>query len=101
MKVMNDNKTGLLDSLTRGAQSKPQKDVTTGKTGNDGGGDKVELSSKKEQISEVRERVKSQSVIRQDKVDEMKAAIQNQTYNVKGELVARSMMKSQLLDQLL
>ncbi|HVN98153.1 MAG TPA: flagellar biosynthesis anti-sigma factor FlgM [Syntrophorhabdaceae bacterium] len=101
MKIENDKQTGLLDSLVKSTQSKLQKEPATEKKGNQGAFDKVELSSGKQEISELKERVKAEPAARQDKVDAMKEAIQNQTYNVKGELVAKSMLKSQLLDELL
>ncbi|MCX5815802.1 MAG: flagellar biosynthesis anti-sigma factor FlgM [Proteobacteria bacterium] len=34
-------------------------------------------------------------------VDSIKEAIQNGTYNVKGELVARGILKNSLLDEIL
>lgn len=104
MKIDNDQKTSLLDSLVKATQSKQQKDPSVDKQNLGSSGtsyDKVELSTKKEQISTITEKVKAQPEVRQDKVEAMKEAIKNETYNVRGELVARSMMKSQLLDQLL
>ena len=100
MKI-DDKKTNLLDSLVRATQSKPQKDQAAEKRHSENTLDKVELSSKKQEINALRERVKAEPAIRQDKVDAMKEAIKNETYNVKGELVVRSMLKSQLLDELL
>ncbi len=103
MKIENDTKTNLLDSLIRATQSKPQKEpaVDKGGKGTTDNFDTVELSTKRQQqISELTEKVKAQPAVRQDKVDAMREAIKNETYNVKGELVARSMMKSQLLDEL-
>ncbi len=103
MKIENDTKTNLLDSLIRATQSKPQKEPVVDKQGKGtaDGFDTVELSSQRQQISELTEKVKAQPAVRQDKVDAMREAIKNETYNVKGELVARSIMKSQLLDELL
>lgn len=102
MKIENDTKTNLLDSLIRATQSKPQKEpaVDKGGKGTTDAFDTVELSTKRQQISELVEKVKAQPAVRQDKVDAMREAIKNETYNVKGELVARSMLKSQLLDEL-
>jgi len=101
MKIEHDKKTNLLDSLVRATQSKPQKEQAVEKRNSESSFDKVELSSKKQEINALRERVKAEPAIRQDKVDAMKEAIKNETYNVKGELVVRSMLKSQLLDELL
>ncbi|HEX2964352.1 MAG TPA: flagellar biosynthesis anti-sigma factor FlgM [Syntrophorhabdaceae bacterium] len=100
MKIDNGNKTNLLDSLLKSGQTKPQNQPTDNRT-MDNGFDKVELSSRKPEINSIKERVKAETGIRQDKVDAMREAIQNQTYNVRGELVARDIMKSQLLDELL
>ena len=99
MKIENGNKTTLLDSLLKSAQAKPQSQTADSRA--QGSFDKVELSSKKEEINSIKDRVKAEPGIRQDKVDTMREAIQNQTYNVKGELVARGILKSQLLDELL
>ncbi len=104
MKIENDKKTSLLDSLTKPNQLKAQKDQ--GGKGVEGTGDgnltdSVELTSRKEEIERLKERVKAAPAIDQDKVDRVKAAIQTETYNVKGELVARSILKSHLLDQIL
>ena len=101
MKIENDKKTNLLDSLVRATQSKPQKEQAAEKRNSDSTLDKVELSSKKQEINALRERVKAEPAVRQEKVDAMREAIKNQTYNVKGELVARSILKSTLLDELL
>jgi negative regulator of flagellin synthesis FlgM len=101
MKIENDNKTNLLDSLVRATQSKPQKEQATEKRNSSSSFDKVELSSKKQEINALKERVKAEPAVRQDKVDAIREAVKNETYNIKGELVARSILKSQLLDELL
>jgi len=101
MKIENDNKSNLLDSLVRATQSKSQREPAAEKRNGNNTLDKVELSSKKQEISELRERAETEPSVRQDKVDAMKEAIKNQTYNIKGELVAKSILKSQLLDELL
>ena len=101
MKIENDNKTNLLDSLVRATQSKPQKEQAAEKRNSNSSFDKVELSTKKQEINTLKERVKAESGVRQEKVDAIREAIKNETYNIKGELVARSILKSQLLDELL
>ena len=47
MKIENDKKTNLLDSLVRATQSKPQKEQAAEKRNSDSTLDKVELSSRK------------------------------------------------------
>ena len=101
MKIENDKNTNLLDSLVRATQSKPQKEQTAERRNSGNTLDKVELSSRKHEINALKERVKAEPAIRQEKVDAIKEAIKNETYNIKGELVARSILKSQLLDELL
>lgn len=101
MKIDNDPKTGMLDSLLRPSQVKSAKDTGTEAKVNGDTTDKVELSSRQEEIARLKERVKAAPDVRQEKVDQVKGAIANETYNVKGELVARSILKSQLLDQVL
>jgi flagellar biosynthesis anti-sigma factor FlgM len=105
MKIANDKKTGLLDSLIKSTQVKPSKDPGVKGKGDDGIResvlDRVELSSKKDEINRLKERAKAEPVIRQDKIDQVRAALKAETYNVKGELVARSLLKSQLLDEIL
>jgi anti-sigma28 factor (negative regulator of flagellin synthesis) len=39
--------------------------------------------------------------MRQEKMESIREAIQTETYNVKGELVAKSLLKNHLLDQIL
>jgi flagellar biosynthesis anti-sigma factor FlgM len=101
MKVGNDNKTSALDSLIKSAQPKSSKGKGLDGAVDASTTDRVELSSRKEEIQRLTDRVKAAPVVRQDKVDQMKEALAAQTYNVKGELVARSILKSQLLDQVL
>jgi flagellar biosynthesis anti-sigma factor FlgM len=101
MKIENDKNTNLLDSLVRATQSKPQREPAAERRSSESTFDKVELSSRKQEIDDLKERAKAEPAVRQDKVDAMKAAIRNETYNIKGQMVARSILKSQLLDELL
>ena len=100
MKISNDKQVGVLDTLTRSTSNKPLKETADGKA-NRGVTDKVELSSRKQEVQTLKERVDTVPVVRQDKVDQVKADIKAETYNVKGELVARSLLKSTLLDEIL
>jgi len=63
--------------------------------------DKVELSGNKKIVESLVERVKAIPDVRQDKVDQIRQAIKSETYNVKGELVAKSILKSNILDTIL
>jgi len=100
MKISNDKNVSLLDNLIKAPNGKPLKEESiTGKGKNDMS-DKVELSSRKQEIETIKEKVMASPDIRQARVDQIKEAIKAETYNVKGELVARSMLKSHLLDEI-
>lgn len=100
MKIENDKKAGLLESILKSSQSRQTKD--TGINGQKGGGeqaDRVELSSRKAEIASIKEKVKAAPVVNQEKVDRIRDAIKADTYDVNGRMVARSLMKSNILDQ--
>jgi negative regulator of flagellin synthesis FlgM len=100
MKILNDKNIGLIDNLIKAPNNKPSQEKTiTGKGKNDLS-DKVELSSGKQEIETIKEKVMALPVIRQEKVDQIREAIKTETYNIKGELVAKSMLKSNLLDEI-
>ncbi len=101
MKVQNDNTTNVLDSLVRSAQVKSSKDTGASAKVDGSATDTVELSSRKEEIQRIKDRVMAAPEMRQDKVEKVQGELSAQTYNVKGELVARSIVKSQLLDEIL
>ncbi len=101
MKIDNDPKTNLLDSLLRPSQVKSAKDAAAGTKVSGDTTDKVELSARQEEIARLTERVKAAPDVRQEKVDQIQKAVASETYNVKGQMVARSILKSQLLDQVL
>ena len=102
MKIENNNKVQLLDHLVKSANAKSpkqgavgQKDIQQQVT------DKVELSGRKTEIDQLKEKVKAAPATRQEKIDAIKQALDNNTYNVKGEDVARSILKNQVLDEAL
>jgi negative regulator of flagellin synthesis FlgM len=100
MKVLNDKNVGLLDNLIKAPNNKPLKENAAAGKGGNGLSDKVELSSRKQEIETIKEKVMALPVIRQEKIDQIREAIKTETYNVKGELVAKSMLKSSLLDEI-
>ncbi len=103
MKIENGNKTDLLDSLVKTAQAKPQRETAVGKPRDEEAGtcDRVELSTKNQEIDRLKEKARTQPAVRQERVEELKQSIEDGTYNAKGELVARSILKSNILDELL
>lgn len=102
MKIEDSNKVQVLDQLAQSANAKSPKQAGVGKKDNQQQiTDKVELSARKTEIDQLKEQVKAAPATRQDKIDAVKQAVDNGTYNVKGEDVARSILKNQVLDEAL
>jgi flagellar biosynthesis anti-sigma factor FlgM len=101
MKIENGKKSLLLDNLVNAGQVKRQKDPGIAKKDIEESLDKVELSSRKQEIERLKERVKATPAVNQEKINSIKDAIRNETYNIRGELVAKSIIKSGLLDEIL
>lgn len=103
MKIQNGNKTDLLDTLTKAQQVKPQKDPSIDQKRGEGIGysDKVEISSRKQEIDGLAAKAKAQPAVREEKVATLKQAIDEGTYNARGEIVAGSILKSNILDEIL
>ncbi|OPY73291.1 MAG: Anti-sigma-28 factor, FlgM [Syntrophorhabdus sp. PtaU1.Bin058] len=100
MKIGNDKKTNLLD-LMQASQIKHQKDPGIEKKKTEESLDKVELSVNKKEIEKIKERVQATPAVDQEKINAVKDAIRNETYNIRGELVAKSIIKNNLLDEIL
>ena len=101
MKIENNGKVQLLDHLVKSANAKSPKQAGVSQKGNEQIVDKVELSTRKMEIERLKERANAAPATRQEKIDAIKQAIENKTYNVSGEDVARSILKNQVLDEAL
>lgn len=101
MKIDNEVKSSLLESLLKSKNVKTSQDADVQKKQAGGMADRVELSARKDEINRIREKIRTAPVVRQDKVDTLREAVQTETYNIKGELVAKSILKNHLLDQVL
>jgi negative regulator of flagellin synthesis FlgM len=101
MKIENNGKVQVLDHLVKSANAKSPKQAAVSQKENQQVVDKVELSGRKDEIEKLKEKVKAAPSTRQERIDAIKQAIENGTYNVKGEDVARSMLKNQILDEML
>jgi flagellar biosynthesis anti-sigma factor FlgM len=103
MKIQNGNKTDLLDSLVKTQQTKAQKDSSADQKKGQvvGYDDKVEISARKQEIEGLAAQAKAQPVVREEKVEILKQAIERGTYNAKGEIVAASILKNNILDEIL
>ncbi len=65
-----------------------------------GTADRVELSGWKNEVANLKEQTTSAPAVDEDKVASIKGAIDSGTYAADGKMVARSMLRSQLLDEL-
>jgi negative regulator of flagellin synthesis FlgM len=101
MKINNEVKNSLLESLTKSKNIQTSQEADVQKKQSGGIADRVELSASKDEINRIKEKVRTVPIVRQEKVDSIREAIQTETYNVKGELVAKSILKNHLLDQIL
>ena len=101
MKINNEVKNSLLESLTKSKNIQTSQEADVQKKQSGGIADRVELSGSRDEINRIKEQVKATPIIRQEKVDSIRESIQTETYNVKGELVAKSILKNHLLDQIL
>jgi len=101
MKIDNEVKPSLLESLIKSKNIKTSQESDIQKKQSGGIADRVELSARKDEINRIREKIKTAPIMRQEKMESIREAIQTETYNVKGELVAKSILKNHLLDQIL
>ena len=101
MKIDTDKQITLLENINKPSNLKPLKGTTTQQKQDGDISDLVELSGKREEVNRIKEKVKAAPAIDQEKVDRIKESLKTQTYNMKGELTARAMLKSQLLDEIL
>jgi len=101
MKIENDKQVVLLNNLTKPGSIKGGSDVQGSPQNVTGTGDKVELSGWKDEVNRLKEQVKALPDVNENKVANAKQAIDSGTYNAKGVLVARSILKSHLLDETL
>jgi negative regulator of flagellin synthesis FlgM len=101
MKIDNEVKSSLLESLIKSKNIKTSQESDIQKKQSGGIADRVELSARKDEINRIKEKIKTVPIMRQEKMESIREAIQTETYNVKGELVAKSLLKNHLLDQIL
>lgn len=102
MKIQNGNKPDLIENLVKAQQIKPQKETSIKQNKIElMSYDKVEISSRKQEVDSLATEAKAQNVVREEKVERIKQAIDQGTYNAKGEIVAKSILKANICDELL
>jgi flagellar biosynthesis anti-sigma factor FlgM len=102
VRIDKDSQIRLLENLSKSSSTKTKNDAESTvaqKTRNVT--DKVELSSMKDEVNRLKEKAKAIPDVRPEKVAEMQQALKNDTYNPKGELVARKILQSHFLDEIL
>ncbi len=64
------------------------------------GSDRIELSVRSREIQHIDELVRSTPDIREAKVEQIRSAVENGTYNVKAEKIADKILGGKLIDQI-
>jgi flagellar biosynthesis anti-sigma factor FlgM len=101
VKIENEKTLNVVESLVKSKTVKPSGGTNIrGNTGSELS-DRVELTSRQAEMDRIREKVREAPAVRQEKVGPIKEALKAETYNVRGELVARSLLKDHLLDEIL
>ncbi|MCX7965210.1 MAG: flagellar biosynthesis anti-sigma factor FlgM [Syntrophorhabdaceae bacterium] len=101
MKITNSNQPNALETIIKSLENKPAKGAVAEQKTKQDISDKIELSIKRQEIQKLVEKTKAIPEVRLDKVEQIKEAIKSETYNVKGKLVAKSILKSNILDEIL
>ncbi len=100
---MKIHKHDLQAQLPRNLSKSPSSNTVAARTtaqGPSGTTDKVELSGWNKAMAGLRELTRSIPAVNDDKVAGIKQAIDSGTYVTDGKTVARSILKSQLMDQM-
>jgi negative regulator of flagellin synthesis FlgM len=101
MKIENSGNVHVLDTLIKTSNAETQKGSRS-KTGNNQSVvDKVEISSARDEIEKLKQKIDSLPPTREEKIAAVKEAVQSGTYKVDGQAVAKAMLKSHLLDEAL
>ena len=94
MKVNNENPPIQLNTYQNRVQSThKQQDRKSGNAVQGLGNDTVQLSAKAKEVQEAAQKLAKMPEIREDKVQEVKTAIEKGTYKVVGRKVATDMLK--------
>ena len=99
MKIDKGTVTNQANALSQPAPGKPGKEALLTKEKTDLS-DTVELSGRNADVATLIEKVKETPSIRQDKVDSIKAAVENGTYKIDSAEIARAILRNNLLDEM-
>ena len=102
MKITGKNPYVNLNAYTKNVKDKEKIDAPLKKTPKEvSGGDKVVLSPEAIKIQEAKELMGSIPDIREEKVAQIKAQIENGTYRIKEKELATKMVRESLLNEML
>jgi len=101
MKIDNDSKVSLIDYLIRTKNTTGSEEASVKNRKEEKGiTDRVELTRDAE-FRRLKDIVKKAPSVREEKIATVKEAVEAKTYNIKGELVAKSLLKDHILETIL
>lgn len=86
--------------LYRVESPRPSRDINRATLGTKATGDQVTISPRARLIQELKQRIAAEPEVREEKVAELRAALQQGTYKVTGREIAEKMLGRTLADRL-
>ncbi len=98
----NNPLSGMTSGIQRldTAQPQPQKSQKAGEDGSTAPSDRIELSDRSREIQQINQLLQSTPDIREAKVEQVRGAIEDGTYNVKAEMIAGKIIAGNVIDQI-
>lgn len=101
MKITGDNHLANIDAYVKNIKDKKKIDASSGRaSGEVIAKDEVVLSPEAKEIQKAKELLDSIPDIRKEKVAEIKAQIEDGTYEINGEQIALKMIEESLINEL-
>jgi len=103
MRITDKNALVELTSYLRGTENAVQRqDVNVNvKEASKAASDRVDISNRSKEIQKAREAVEAVPEVRENKVNEIRKSVEEGTYNIKGEAIAKGIIKRSLIDTVL
>jgi negative regulator of flagellin synthesis FlgM len=97
-----DPLAGLNSSVQRldGGQQPTQRIQKLNEEQSSSGADRIEFSVKSREVLQIDNLIRSTPDIREQKVEQIRSAIANGTYNVKAEMVAEKIITGNMIDNI-
>ena len=71
-----------------------------GEEGSEPDADRIELSIRSREVQQLDEMIRSTPDVRADKVEQVRRALENGTYNVKAEMIAEKIIGGGIIDEI-